>query len=322
MADFDDLSLDRDRRPAPNPIAPEESPRFAPWLIAAIVLLVLALGALWYFVLRSRTELPPKTVAETTVDLPRPPARRTAEPGEAIDLPPLDQSDGVVRTLVERLSSHPAVAAWLTTNGLIRNLTLVIANIADGETPAKHLAPLRPTGSFRTTTSGGLTWIDPASYSRYDAIAAAVDGLDARGVARFYATIKPRIQDANRDLAGKDADFDQTVQRAIVMLLRTPVVDQDVHLRIGKGVSYAFANPALEELTAVQRQFLRMGPRNVRIVKAKLRDVAGFLGIPDSALPPVSQGARRSDENDDRSLRPTAQPPSANAASAINVSPR
>jgi len=285
MADFDDLSLDPNRPPASTPVTPEESPSFAPRLIGAIALLAISIGALWYFVLRDRTAPASKSVAETTVNLPRPPARRTAEPGEAIDLPPLDQSDALVRTLVGRLSSHPAAAAWLTTTGLIRNATVVIANIADGETPAKHLAPLRPTGSFATKTSGGLTWIDPASYHRYDGIAAAVDALDARGVARLYATIKPRITDANRDLAGKDADFDQTVQRAIVMLLRTPVTDKDVQLRTDK-VTYAFANPAFEDLPAAQRQFLRMGPRNMRIVKAKLREVAGFLGIPDSALPP------------------------------------
>jgi hypothetical protein len=285
MADFDDLSLDGNRPRPPDPLTPDESSIPLAWLIAAAVLLVLSVGALWYFVLRDRTP-PRKTVAETTVDMPRPPARR-AEPGEAIDLPPLDQSDAIVRALVARLSSHPAVAAWLTTNGLIRNLTLVIANIADGETPAKHLTPLRPAGSFSTRTSQGLTWIDPASYRRYDSIADAVEGVDARGVARLYATLKPRIQDANRDLAGKDADFDQTVQRAIVMLLRTPVVDRDVQLRTEK-VSYRFSDPNLEDLTAAQRQFLRMGPRNVRIVKAKLREVAGFLGIPESALPPMS----------------------------------
>ena len=285
MADFNDLSFDPDRPGTPDPIAPESS--FAPWMIGALVLLAFALGALWYFVLRPRTE-PPKKVAETTVDVPRPPARRTAEPGEAIDLPPLDQTDALVRTLVGRLSSSPVAAAWLTTSGLIRNLTVVIANVADGETPAKHLAPVRPKGSFATTTSGGVMRIDPASYRRYDGIAAAVDGLDARGVARLYATIKPRIQDANRDLAGKDADFDQTVQRAIVMLLRTPIADQDVQLQVGKGALYSYANPSLEELTAAQRQFLRMGPQNMRIVKAKLREVAGFLGIPDSELPAVA----------------------------------
>ena len=40
------------------------------------------------------------------------------------------------------------------------------------------------------------------------------------------------------------------------------------------------------ELTAAQRQLLRMGPRNVRIVQAKLREVAGHLGIPGQNLPP------------------------------------
>jgi hypothetical protein len=51
-------------------------------------------------------------------------------------------------------------------------------------------------------------------------------------------------------------------------------------------MNYAFANPALEGLPRAQRQLLRMGPRNVRIIKAKIRAVAGYLGIPDSALPP------------------------------------
>jgi hypothetical protein len=223
------------------------------------------------------------------VNRPYVPARSAAEPGEAIDLPPLDQSDALVRTLVGRLSSHPLIAAWLTTDGLVRNLTVVVANIADGDTPAKHLGPLRPAGSFSTKTSRGLLWVDPASYKRYDGIAAAVDSVDARGAARFYATVKPRIDDAYRDLAGSDPNFDRTLERAIVMLLSTPAVEDDVQVRPAK-VMYAFANPALEELPKAQRQFLRMGPRNVWIVKAKLRAVAGFLGIPDAALPPPDRG--------------------------------
>ena len=283
MASFDDFSLNRNSAPEPEPLTPAPSGS-AFWLIVAVVLIALALGLAWYFVTRSNTPPTPQTAART-VDSGRPPARRAGEPGEAIDLPPLDQSDALVRELAGRLSSHPVAAAWLATNGLIRNLTVVVTNIADGETPAKHLTPLRPTGPFSAKTSGGLTYIDPSTYHRYDGIAAAVDGLDARGVARFYATIKPRIDDAYRDLIGPDANFDQTLDRAIVMLLRTPVVDQDIRLRTGK-VSYPFADASLEDLTAVQRQFLRMGPRNMRIVKAKLRAVSGFIGIPDTALPP------------------------------------
>jgi Protein of unknown function (DUF3014) len=278
----DDLSFDSGPARPPTPAPPPAEP---PWAVIAIVALLVALGGVWYFAARSRKEPPPppsRPVTETTVDLSH---RRPGEPGEAIDLPPLDQTDALVRTLVGRLSSHPVVAAWLTTDGLVRNMTVVVSNIADGETPAKFLRPLRPAGAFQTKTANGVTYVDPASYQRYDAIAAAVDGLDARSVARFYATIKPRIDDAYHELIGPDANFDRTLERAIVLLLKTPVPEGDVQVRTGK-MSYAYANASLEELPKAQRQFLRMGPRNMRIVKAKLRAVAGFLGIPDAALPP------------------------------------
>jgi hypothetical protein len=278
----DDLSFNSGPSRPPAPPAPADPP----WAIIAVAALLVALGALWYVATRGKANVPappPRPVAETTVDVAR--QRGAAEPGEAIDLPPLDQTDALVRTLVGRLSSHPVIAAWLTTEGLIRNMTVVVSNIADGETPVKFLKPLRPTGSFEVKTSGGLTSIDPASYQRYDGVAAAVDGLDARGVARFYATIKPRIDDAYHELVGPDANFDRTLERAIVLLLRTPIPDGDVQLRTGK-MSYGFANSDLEELPKAQRQFLRMGPRNMRIVKAKLRAIAGYLGIPETALPP------------------------------------
>jgi hypothetical protein len=281
MAELDDLPFDSG--PARPPAPPPPDARL--WPMAAAAVLLVALGALWYFGLRDSAPPPtasPTHVEQTTVELPR----RAAEPGENIDLPALDQTDPLVHRLVGALSSHPAVAAWLTTTGLIRNFTVVVANIAAGETPAKQLAPLKPHGTFSTKTSNGLTWIAPESYRRYDAIADAVDGIDARGAARLYATLKPRIDDAYHDLVGADGNFDKTLANAIVALLKTPVADEDVQLVTGR-MTYAYANPSLEGLTPAQRQLLRMGPRNARIVKAKLRAVAGFLGIPDSALPPA-----------------------------------
>jgi hypothetical protein len=42
---------------------------------------------------------------------------------------------------------------------------------------------------------------------------------------------------------------------------------------------FAFEDPALESLSPPQRQLLRMGPRNARIVQQKLREIAPYLGI-------------------------------------------
>ena len=46
-------------------------------------------------------------------------------------------------------------------------------------------------------------------------------------------------------------------------------------------------HPQLQELSAAQKQLLRMGPQNVRTVQSKLREIATALGIPASRLPPV-----------------------------------
>ena len=101
--------------------------------------------------------------------------------------------DPVVRELVRQLTSHPQVAAWLATDGLVRNFTVVMVNTADGATPARHLRVLRPAAAFSVdTTANGLV-LDPRSYRRYDGIAAAISSVDAGGAARLYGTLKPRI---------------------------------------------------------------------------------------------------------------------------------
>ena len=189
-----------------------------------------------------------------------------------------------MRTLVQALSESPAVMAWLPTNGLIRNFTVVVSNIADGATPAKHLSSLRPASAFRVVERGGEIYVDPRSYERYTRIADAVASIEPSAAARLYGTLKPRIEEANRDLGVQNGSFDRTLTRAIVALLETPVVDSPPRLK-PKGIGYAYADERLEQLTAAQRQLLRMGPRNERAIKARLREIALALGIPSTQLP-------------------------------------
>ena len=277
MALLDDLPL---RQPAPPD---EPAPRSSrAWL--GIPLILAIGGVLWYFAFRAppAEERPAGGTPRASATVPEAP-RVNAEPGEDIDLPPLDGSDPLVRDLVARLSSHPRVTAWLTTDGLIRNFAVSVLNIADGRTPARHLAKVAPAGPFHAREDGQHVYVDPRSYARYDGHAEAVAALDARGTARLYATLKPRIDEASHEL-GSPQDFDATLARAIISLLRTPVVEGEVRLR-ADGVAYAFADPALEALTPAQRQLLRMGPRNQRVVQAKLREIAGHLGIPEDQLP-------------------------------------
>ena len=281
---MDDLpDYDLQRTPDEATAAPARLPASSAGVWVAATLLIAAAGVAMYVAFGWRPAQAPPAVAT-----PAPRATETLPPlggtAEAVTIPPLDASDTVVRSLVQALSDSPAVVAWLPTKGLIRNFTLVVANIADGATPAKQLKSLQPSSAFRVVERDGNTYVDPRGYERYGVIADAVASIDPAAAAKLYATLKPRIEEAHRDLGGQNVSFDRTLTRAIVALLETPVVDTPPRLK-PKGIGYAYADDRLEELTAAQRQLLRMGPRNVRVIKARLREIALALGIPPAQLP-------------------------------------
>ena len=278
-------SLDYELRPSPD-VPPPERPNVSKlWIIAALLLGVAA--AAIYFLNTARPAVAPAD-ASRAAPKPAPPAAtpRTSLGGDsmAIDLPPIDQSDAIVRKLVSALSSHPSIAAWLVTDGLVRNFTVVVANIADGEPPAVHLSRLRPAARFQVIDRNGELTIDPRSYDRYTPLVSAATAIDPTGSARLYATVKPLIEEAHRDLGYGNTSFDATLERAIVRLLSTPVIGDPVRV-VPHGIVYAFEDPRLEKLTPGQKHLLRFGPRNVQAAQQALRNIALALGIPEERLP-------------------------------------
>jgi hypothetical protein len=281
-----DVELEKFRQEDPGGVPPSRRPPAALLAIVGVLILGLAAG---YIFLRREPAAPSAPTA--TQEPPKPLSSSQAEAGDQILLPPLDETDALVRSMVGRLSSHPTVAAWLTTDGLILNFVAVTSSIANGETPAAELKAVGPVPRFRTRSSRDILYLDPSSYARYDRYAAAVSALDARATARLYATLKPRVRDAYRRVAGLDESFDPVLERAIIELLKVPVVEGNLEL-VPKGIVYGFADPTLERLSAAQKQLLRMGPQNVRTVQAKLREIASYLGSPESRLPRASALSR------------------------------
>ncbi len=259
---------------------PPARPRSA--LVWILVLLFLGAAAVAVYVVLSRRSAPPARVVSKSVTAPAASQPLGSAPGSLV-LPPLGETDALVRELVRRLSSHPKVAAWLATDGLVRRFAIDVSNVADGRTPARQLPMLRPATGFAVVEKPDGPIVDPRSYARYDSLAEAAASLDAAGIAQLYGTLKPRIEEAAHELG--DAPFDSTLERTLVQLLRTPIVEDPIRLQ-PKGAGYAFADPRLESLTAAQKQLLRMGAGNVRQIKSSLRAVALALGIPAERLPP------------------------------------
>lgn len=281
MSDLSDYPLD----PGPQqPRGPRSAPRppILLWVAAAVAIAAVSAAIyLWRSREAPQEEAAPATT-ETTETVPPVEAPLGAEV-EPITVP-LDQSDPIVRTLVAALSSHPSVAAWLATQGLIRNFVVVVENISTGVSPARHLRVLRPAAAFRVLDRDGELAVDPRSYDRYAGTADAVASIDAAGAATLYARLKPRIEEAYAEL-GRQEPFDRALERAIVVLLRTPAVDGEIRLEPSGGIGYRYGEPRLERLNAPQKHLLRMGPRHTRTIQGKLREIAQALGIPAERLP-------------------------------------
>jgi hypothetical protein len=251
-------------------------------LIAVAAIAVLAVAGYLTFGRRSSPADAPAPVAAASA----PVDKSLGDDAEQIKLPALDDSDALVRQRVGVLSSHPLVSAWLATNGLIRNVVVVIDNVSHGMTPSRHLRVLRPGGEFRVVMRGNRLVIDPRNYDRYSRIAGAAATIDPGAAARTYELFKPLLQSAYDEL-GNQEPIDRALERAIVGLLHVPAIDGDIRVaQAGEGIGYEYEDAKLETLTGAQKQLLRMGADNIRTIQQQLRLFGLALGISAQRLSP------------------------------------
>jgi hypothetical protein len=260
-----------------------------------LVLLAVALAALWWLGTGAPSTEPTAPAEEPVVEppplgavqppLPEPEAapefeaepEPAAEPAPAEALPPRAESDSLARDLARTVSAHPLFLATLEEAGLIDRFVLVVDNLAEGSVPRRELAFLKPKGAFLVLGQEPDQRIDPASYPRYDALAAAIASLDAREAVAAYRRVGALCEESYRALGYPEGGFDKRVRAALALLLSTPVLDADPAV-VPETKRYEFADPALESLSDAQKQLLRMGPSNAKRVTAKLREIQGALG--------------------------------------------
>jgi hypothetical protein len=256
-----------------------------------LVALVTALAALWW--LRSEEPAAPPDAAPSEAPLPlgagspplaeptpapapEPEPEAAAELAPAEPLPPRGESDGLARGLAERVSSHPSFRALLTEAGLVDRFVLLVDNLAEGSVPRRELAFLRPKEPFLVLGEEPALRVDPASYARYDALAAAIASLDARAAAAAYRRLAPLCEESYRALGYPEGGFEQRLRAALALLRSTPQPDADPAL-VAETKRYEFADPSLESLSDAQKQLLRMGPANAARVAAKLGEIEAAL---------------------------------------------
>jgi len=259
------------------------------------VLLVLAIVVVGYVLWQSLQEQPAEVIPEPVAveeivvaepalppaeDIPPPPVVAAPAETEAPpppQLPPLEESDAMVREQLSAAGIGPELDKLQQQQNLIQQGTALIEGFSRGLVVRKLLPIDPPQGAFKVEQQGEQMIMSPASYARYDNYAEAIATLDSAALVDNFHTMRPLFEQAYGQLGLPAEDFDNAVIRVLDRILATPEIEEPIALT-RKSVMYQYADPQLEQLTPLQKQLLRMGPENIRRIKeqaAALR--AGLL---------------------------------------------
>jgi hypothetical protein len=286
--DLDDFDLEPTRRQEDaetvRPYRPEPGRRrglLFPVTLAAVAVAAIGLLAVFFLVFR-HPSAPTATARPAPLAASAAPGRTPSAAPKA-PLPPLEESDDFVRQVAAGLSAHPELARWLARAALVRTLTAVVVNVAEGESPRPHLSFLAPRQRFRAARRPARLIVpDPAGFAGYDLFADAVASVDATAAANGYRSLAPLFEAAYVELGHPEGGFPAALDKAIGALLAVPALREDVEL-VPHAIGFRYADPRLEALTPAQKQLLRTGPRNVRLVQGKLGELAAALAPPAEA---------------------------------------
>jgi hypothetical protein len=220
--------------------------------------------------LSAEPEAPPESPIDETPSQPVEPQPVGSESGgvQELRLPPLDQSDELVR---EVLSGSMLPDDWVSQDDLLRRLAVLVENAARGEYPRRQLGFLAPEGKFKVREQGQTLFIDPESFRRYDGYLDILESIPAESLAGLLNDAAPLLEEAMGEL-GSTASPSAQLLTAIDQILAVPVIRGDIEL-IQPKVFYEYADPALEGLSAVQKQAVRLGPDNLTRLKNYLVDL-------------------------------------------------
>jgi hypothetical protein len=253
----------------------------APWWILLAVLFLVGAGAALYFWWQGRDiPAPPPLAASAPPAVEPAPQASTpepavpAEPGAppAKSLPTLDNSDAMMREALSGLVGRPAFEAMVYPSHLVRRIVATVDNLPR-ETAPRRVMPLEPVpGRFATNGAGEEVAIGAANSARYAPYVRVFESLDTRALVQRYVDSYPLFQRAYAELGYPNRSFNRRLVEAIDDLLAAPELAGPVKL-VQPKVYYEFADPALESRSAGQKVMMRMGAENAAKVKAKLREI-------------------------------------------------
>ena len=117
---------------------------------------------------------------------------------------------------------------------------------------------------------------DPAGFERYDALTQWLESLELEPLLSSLKWFIPLFREAWSYYGEDRTAFDMAVVMTLDLVIATPEVDLSEARLIRKEAVWIFEDPAIEGLAPIQKQVLRMGPENAKVLKAKAAQMRGL----------------------------------------------
>jgi hypothetical protein len=230
-----------------------------------------------------RTVVLPEPAVAPAPDIPRQAAEEPAtvildESGDeaAIEpvLPSPGEADDMLREQLNVAGADASLAKLVGDEHPLELSAKLIDGLSRGLVLRKILPADPPEEAFSAIGEDDAPFMSAASYERYDSYTDSIVSLDAAALVSSFHSLRPLYERAYEQLGLDAEDFDNAVIRSLDVILSTPEIEDPIALE-RKNVMYTFKDPELEQLPTLQKQLMRMGPDNIRRIKAQaqlLRD--------------------------------------------------
>ena len=255
--------------------------------IIVVLLLVIAGGVVLLTGIWPPAEEPAPTVtapppapppAPVVADIEEPAPPPPPPPPEVVrePLPRLEESDDAVRDAVGDIPLGTIGQQYLIPGNIIERSASLIYLMAQGDVPYKLLPVSRPKAAFPISDDGTQVVTDPAGFERYDAMTQWLQGLDLAALLSSLESFIPLFREAWSYYGEDPAAFDMAIVTMLDLVIATPEINLSEARLIRREAVWIFEDPAIEGLSPIQKQVLRMGPANAEIVKAKAAEARGL----------------------------------------------
>ncbi|MFK7864353.1 MAG: DUF3014 domain-containing protein [Pseudohongiellaceae bacterium] len=233
-------------------------------------------------IFRPEPDTPPVAVAEPViaempeeiqVDLePEPEITETT-----VRLPSLNRSDRFVFESIAELQNGLELISYLAEDQIVRKFVVFVENISRGEFPQSGL-PYKAIQSPMPVRNidENLYVMDETAPARFNQILNGFLAVDTEAALGLYRMLSPLFQQAYAEIGFRNESFDDTLRAAINNVLRTSDVEGPFQL-VKPSVMYLFADSSIENMQAVNKQLIRLGPENTEKLKSKLREFSSLL---------------------------------------------